>query len=75
MSDLIFLCLHELLVIVFFAVHLEYNVDVLSSDQKSLSIVLRHSLLNVVVDDYFLKVRLVILSVSRRLHRESFRKE
>jgi hypothetical protein len=63
MSYLVFLSLLELLVIIFFAVHLEDNVNVVGCDEEALSIVLSNSFFNVVVDDYFLVVCLVVFSV------------
>jgi hypothetical protein len=49
MSDFIFLRFLELLILIFFAVHLEHNVNVLSCDQEPFSIVLSNSLLNFIV--------------------------
>lgn len=59
----VFLSLLELLVIIFLAVHLEYNIYVISCDEEALSIVLSYSLLNIVVDHNFLVVSLVVFSV------------
>jgi hypothetical protein len=63
MSDFIFLSLLELLVVVFFAVHLEHDINVISCDQESFSVVLGHSLLNFIVNDDFFVVSLVVLSI------------
>lgn len=75
MGDLGLLCLLELLIVIFFAVHLEHDVDVFSCDKEALTVVLSNSLLNFIVDNNFLVVCLVILSVSWRFHRESLWEE
>jgi hypothetical protein len=63
MSDFIFLSLLELFVIVFFAVHLEHNEDIFGSYQEAFSVVLGHSTFDIIVNDNFLIVSLVIFSV------------
>jgi hypothetical protein len=63
MSYFIFLSLLELLVIVLFAVHLEHNEDILSCDQEALSVILSNPLLNLIVNNNFLIVSLIVLSV------------
>jgi hypothetical protein len=62
-GNFIFLGLLELLIVVLFAIHLEHDKNVFSSHQEALSIVLGHSLLNVVVDHDFFVVSLVVFSV------------
>jgi hypothetical protein len=74
-SDLILLCFHELLIVVFLAIHLEHNVDVIRGDKEPLAVILGNSLLNIVVDHYFFKVCLVVSPVSRRFHGERFWEE
>ena len=73
MCYLIFLCWYELIVIVFFAVHLENNVDIISCNQEFLSVVLGYSLLHASTgnNDLFV-VCLVILSVGRCFDRKAF---
>jgi hypothetical protein len=44
--NLIFLGGNKLFIVIFFAVHLKYNIDVISCDQEFLSVVLGYSLLN-----------------------------
>jgi hypothetical protein len=73
--DLILLCFHELLIVVFFAIHLEHNVNVFCADKEPFSVVLSNPLLYIVVDHYFFEESLVISSVSCRFHRESFWEE
>jgi hypothetical protein len=63
MSDLGLLGFLELLIVIFFAIHLKDDKDVLSCDKEALTVVLSHSLLNVVIDHNFFVVCLVILSV------------
>ena len=79
MRDLILLGLHEWSNIVFLAVHLEDDEDILGGNQELLSIVLCNSCLNKVLvgqwilacDDDFLVVCLVVVSVSSALHWET----
>lgn len=61
---------HKLLIVVFLAVHLEDNVDVLSCHKESLSVVLNNSSLNIIIDNNFLIVSLVIFSVGWGFHWE-----
>lgn len=61
--DLVLLRLHELLIVVFLAVHVEHDVDVFCCHQETLSVVLGHTRLHVVRDDNLLVVCLVVLSV------------
>ena len=63
MSDFIFLGLLKLLIIILFAIHLEHSVYVLGGLQEPFSVVLCYTSLNCVVDDDFLVVCLVVLSV------------
>ena len=64
MADFIFLSLYELGVIIFFAVHLKHDVNVVSGYEEPLSVVLGDSLLYCSTgdDDLFI-VGLVVLSV------------
>jgi len=54
----------ELLVVVFFAIHLEHDVDVFSCYQEPLSVVLGDSGFNLIVNYNLLVVRLVVLAIS-----------
>jgi len=71
MRYLILLGRNEFVIIVFFAVHLEHDVNVISRDQKLLSVILSNSLFNISTgdDDLFI-VCLVILSVRGRFDRK-----
>ena len=63
MGDLGLLGFLELLIVIFFAIHLKDDKDVLSCDKETLTVVLSNSLLNFVVDDNFFVICLVILSI------------
>ena len=72
MSNLFFLGGNEFLVIVFFTVHLKNDVNIVSCDEKSLSIVLGYSILDRSTgDDDLYIVSLVVLSVRGRFDGES----
>jgi hypothetical protein len=66
-SDLTFLGLDELLVIVLVAVHLEHDEGVFSCHQKAFSVVLSHSLLCIVVNDDLFEEGLIELPIAMAL--------
>jgi len=68
---LIFSGSHELIVVVFFAVHLKNNVDIISCYQEPLSVVLCYSLLNRSTrDNNLFIVSLVVLPVGSCFYRK-----
>jgi hypothetical protein len=69
--NLIFFCGYKWLIVVFFAIHLENNVDIISCHQELLSVVLGYSLFNgTIIDHDFFIVSLVVLSVSGSFDRK-----
>jgi hypothetical protein len=64
-SDLILSVGRELFNVIFLAVHLKHNVNIISSDQEFFSVVLSYSLLDRSTGDHYLfVVSLVVLPVS-----------
>jgi hypothetical protein len=53
----------KLFIVVFLAVHFKYDVDILGRCQESLSVILGHARLHVIIDDDLFIVCLVILPV------------
>ena len=55
---------HEVINVVLLTVHFKHKDDLFWCDQESFSVVLGHSLLNLIVDKYLLKKGLIVLSVT-----------